>query len=124
LEGTGLHRKLSASTDRGKWLERDGVFARSFKVDRSGSLLQPTFTVKGDLVEVTDTFNRDGRGAAFLSAGSMVNRDVTTQKVMPRYTGPVTTLGDVLVDEDLVPDEYFINGEVDQWAFLKGSKTL
>src|SRR5690606_17358615 len=71
-----------------------------------------------------DSFNKDGRGGAFLSAGSMVNRVVTTQQVKPHYTGPSTTLGDVLVAEDLVPDEFFINGEIDQWTFLKGSKTL
>lgn len=124
LEGTNLYRKLSASSVRSNWLERDGVFARSFPVEQSGSFLQPAFTVKGDLVEVTDSFNIDGRGSAFLSAGSMVNREVTTQQVKPHYTGPSTTLGDVLVTEDLVPEEYFINGEADQWAYLKGAKTL
>src|SRR5690606_22635385 len=30
LEGTSLYRKLSSSSGRSNWLERDGVFARSF----------------------------------------------------------------------------------------------
>src|SRR5690606_3025758 len=106
------------------WLEIDGVFAKSFPVVNSGALLQPSLSLEGDLVEVTREFNRDGRHSVFGSAGLIAGREIVTKQVLPAFRGTYATLGDILVSEKEVPAEYFINGEVDTWAYLKGAKTL
>lgn len=124
LEGTTLHRKAVAASGSSSWIEKDGVFAGSFPVVSSGTMLQPTFTIEGDLVEVTKDFNREGHHSSFSGAGLMVGRRVLTTQLLPNHSGTSSALGDVLVPEEDVPDEYFINGEVAAWAFLKGAKTL
>ncbi len=44
---------------------------------------------------------------------------------VPSYNGPFLTLGDILVDEALVPEEFFIpEAELPKWEYQKGSKSL
>ena len=53
----------------------------------------------------------------------MINREVTTAHVLPLYDGPYKTLGDVLIDEKDVPEEFFIpKGKWKDWVYLKGAK--
>lgn len=124
LEGTPVFERLSTEDPLG-WLARTGVMAHAFPVSPVNELFATRFSIEGDLVEVTNSFN-PGKGlpTPFLEAGSMVGRRVSTHRLDPWYDGPRTTLGDVLVPEDEVPDEFFINGELDQWRFLKGAKVL
>jgi DNA (cytosine-5)-methyltransferase 1 len=53
----------------------------------------------------------------------MWERDVWTGDVVAKYDGPRQVLGDVLVDEDEVPPEFFVSADrLAQWAYLKGAK--
>ena len=46
-------------------------------------------------------------------------------KTIPNYSGPQTTLGDILIDEKDVPKEFFIDIEsLEKWKYLKGSKNV
>ena len=59
----------------------------------------------------------------FQNGGVMIDRAVWTRKVEPDYHGPRVLLGDVLVDESEVPEEFFIPDEqLEAWRYLKGSK--
>jgi DNA (cytosine-5)-methyltransferase 1 len=54
----------------------------------------------------------------------MVDRKVWTRPVDVRSEEKQQTLGDVLVDDDSVPDEFFIpEGQLARWAYLKGPKS-
>ncbi len=53
----------------------------------------------------------------------MAERAVWTRRVEAKYDGPRVVLGDILVDEKDVPEEYFIPEEqLDAWKYLKGAK--
>ena len=53
-----------------------------------------------------------------------MGRIVTTEVLTSCYAGPCITLGDILVPEHDVPDEYFIAEEdVPKWAYAKGGKS-
>lgn len=55
----------------------------------------------------------------------MANGKVYTLDTLPKYDGPYITLGDVLVDEMTVPNEFFISEEdLPKWEYQKGSKSL
>ena len=61
----------------------------------------------------------------FENAGIVINGLVYTYKVIPDYSGPYTTLGDILVKDGDIPDEYYLNeADLDQWKFMKGKKEL
>jgi DNA (cytosine-5)-methyltransferase 1 len=52
----------------------------------------------------------------------MADRIVTTIKTKPVFNGTVTTLGDVLEDEEKVKSSFYLNGSSERWKYLKGSK--
>jgi len=53
------------------------------------------------------------------------NGKVYTLDTLPKYEGQHITLGDILVDEATVPNEFFISDEdLPKWEYQKGSKSL
>lgn len=124
LSGTPLHAKATSASQPVRWLDEGGVLARAFPVEPLAGFAAPTFDIAGDLVEVTSSFGVGGRASPFLNSGLLVGRTVHTAASKPVYAGAKTTLGDILVPPDRVPDEFFIDGDIDQWTFLKGSKSL
>ena len=59
-----------------------------------------------------------------MSAGLMWDRSVWTRRVEPKFEGKQQTLGDVLVSEKDVPDEFFIpEDQMVRWKYLKGRKS-
>lgn len=108
-----------------EWLSQSGVMANAFPAKPVQPLFVPRFSLDGDLVEITNSFNNDvDRHRVFANAGLMVGREVTTYNLEPDYNGPTTNLRDVLVAEREVPEEFFINGSLEEWRFLKGAKVI
>jgi DNA (cytosine-5)-methyltransferase 1 len=120
--------------DATRWITDNGLFAKTFpitvntkiKADLFADLeeLEITpFNIQGDLVEITKEFNKQkGTVGVFENSGVMVKRQVWTLKTVPKYNGPITTLGDLLVDINDVKEEYFLNDDIEDWKYLKGSK--
>lgn len=107
------------------WMLENGVLARAFPVKEAGHRSGDSFSIDGSLVDVTNEFNvGPGRPSPFQNSGLMVDRMVSTLHVEPDYSGPRMTLGDVLVPEEQVPEEYFIGDDLEKWRFLKGAKVL
>ncbi len=107
-----------------EWLNREGVFAKAFPVEQL-SQTPLEFSLDGDLAEITVQFNKKGKKSPtpFENAGVMVDRKVYTNKTNASYSGPYTVLGDILLTEDEVPEEFFIDDErLQEWLYLKGAK--
>lgn len=109
--------------DPEEWLYHDGVMAQAFPV--FGDNITPIcFSIDGDLLDVSNNFNKGGKLSPFKNAGLMVNRVVYTMQSTPSYDGSFVTLGDILVPETEVPNEFFIcDTEVEKWQYAKGGKT-
>lgn len=105
------------------WVLRSGVFAEAFPVTTDQTPRQ--FTIDGTLDWVSQDFNRVGPVHTLENAGYMSGRRVITVATQPVYHGPWLTLGDIVIDEKEVPEEFFIPDEqLEKWQYLKGSKTL
>ena len=106
-----------------EWLFKSGVMANAFPVVQEDS--NPyQFKIKGDLSEVSNLFNKGKSLSPFKNSGLMVNREVYTVQTTPDYNGPFVTLGDILVPESSVPEEFFINSiDVAKWQYAKGGKS-
>ena len=106
------------------WVEFDGMMAQAFPFnvkDKSES----SFVIEGDIKEVSDIFNKGKKFSPFGEAGIMKNRQVYTVDTIPVYDGTRQTLGDNLVDEDYVPEEFFISSEdLPRWQYEKGAKKI
>lgn len=116
------------SDDPYKWITEKSVLGNAFE----SSILnkkntKSEFEIKGDLVEVTEKFNKSENGKAptpFGDAGFMANRQVWSVDVCPTYNGPFLTLGQIIEPDNNVPSEFFISDEeMSKWTYLKGSKS-
>lgn len=115
-----IGKKLSNPTD---WICNDGVIASAFPIIKQQS--KPSvFTIKGDLKNISETFNKGRSSSPFMNTGLMVNRVVTTLKTEPDYSGPCVTLGDILIEDKQVPSDFYIPAEdIPKWEYAKGSKS-
>lgn len=114
-------RKIDAMAD---WVEFDGVMAKAFEFKpKAGSLSE--FDIEGSIQEVSAGFNKDKKESPFGNAGMMIDRHVYSVDAEPIYDGPRQTLGGNLVDENLVPEDFFItDDELPKWQYEKGAKKI
>lgn len=121
LNGSTIKRKIEALND---WVEYDGVMAKAFPFKAEAGTISE-FDIEGNIKEVSDNFNKGKKFSPFGDAGIMSDRHVYSVDTIPYYDGPIMTLGSILVDESLVPDDYFISPEeLPRWEYEKGSKKI
>ena len=114
-------RKIERMDD---WVVFDGVMAKAFEFrPKEGTISE--FDIIGSIQMVSAGFNKDGKDSPFGNAGLMVNRHVYSVDAEPVYDGPRQTLGGNLVDENLVPEDFFITDEeLPKWQYEKGAKKI
>lgn len=106
------------------WVLYEGVLAKAFPFTVKDKTLSE-FDIEGSIKEVSDNFNKAGKDSPFGSAGIMRNRRVFSVDTEAVYEGPTMTLGGNIVDESLVPEDFFIpKEEVSKWEYEKGAKKI
>lgn len=109
-------------TDLGGWVLHDGVMAKAFPCEAKAETASE-FAIAGSISEVSDNFNKAGKDTPFGTAGIMCRRKVFSLNTTPVYRGTYMTLGDIVIDESLVPEAFFIpDAAVDRWKYEKGAK--
>ena len=106
------------------WVAFDGVMAKAFEFKQKAGTVS-SFEIEGTIQEVSTNFNKGKKDSPFGNAGMMMNRHVYSVDAEPIYDGPRQTLGGNLVDENLVPEEFFITEkELPKWQYEKGAKKI
>lgn len=106
------------------WVLYEGVLSKAFPFTVKDKSLSE-FDIEGSIKEVSDNFNKAGKDSPFGSAGIMRNRRVFSVDTEAVYEGPTMTLGGNIVDESLVPEDFFIpKEEVSKWEYEKGAKKI
>lgn len=106
------------------WLLYDGVIAKAFPFEKKEAT-ESSFTIEGSIQEVSASFNKGKNTSPFGNAGIMIDRNVVSVDAEAVYDGTRQTLGGNLVDEALVPDDYFISDdELPKWQYEKGAKKI
>ena len=106
------------------WVEYDGVMAKAFEFKpKTGTVSD--FNIEGTIQEVSASFNKGKKDSPFGNAGMMIDRHVYSVDADPVYDGPRQTLGGNLIDEKLVPEDFFISEEeLPRWEYEKGAKKI
>lgn len=138
-KSTNLYKRMKKA-NAANWLENEGTIARAFPVKEINKTLP--VKLEGDLVQITNEFNKNGNLSPFQNTGMMINGIVHTVKTMPNYKGKYTVLGDILQNGE-VTDEFFlknsalkneksvfekdgslkvISSQNQMWEYLKGAK--
>ena len=106
------------------WVEFDGVMAKAFEF-RPKQKTITDFDIEGSIQEVSSNYNKGKKDSPFGNAGMMINRHVYSVDAESVYDGPRQTLGGNLVDENLVPEDFFITDEeLPKWQYEKGAKKI
>lgn len=106
------------------WVLYDGVLAQAFQFKPKDDLVSE-FDIEGTIPEVSSNFNKGKKDSPFGNAGLMKDRHIYSVDAEPVYDGPIQTLGDNIVDEDFVPEEFFISDkELPKWQYEKGAKKI
>lgn len=106
------------------WVRYDGVMAKAFEFKPKNSTVSE-FDIEGTIQEVSANFNKDKKSSPFGNAGIMKDRHVYSIDAEAVYDGPRQTLGGNIIDENLVPEEFFISDEdLPKWKYEKGAKKI
>lgn len=120
LENSPIANRIQKMKD---WVLYDGVMAQAFPFEQKSGI--SNFEIEGSIKEVSDNFNKEGKASPFGNAGMMVHRQVFSVDASPIYTGTNQTLGDILVNESFVPEDFFIpEKDLPKWIYEKGAKKI
>lgn len=121
LKDSIVAQKIEAIED---WVEFDGVMAKAFEFRPKVGTVS-SFDIEGTIQEVSANFNKGKKDSPFGNAGMMMDRHVYSVDADPVYDGPRQTLGGNLVDENFVPEDFFISEEdLPKWEYEKGAKKI
>lgn len=120
-KSTEIYKRLRRF-DKIDWLTVDGTIASAFPVAKTNSIEE--IELKGDLIEITNNFNKTGKLSPFQNTGVLVNGKVFTIKTEPNYDGDYTVLGDILQNGEVTKDFFIAEKDKAKWEYLKGSKTI
>lgn len=110
--------------DKRDWVLFDGVLAKAFPFEQKYRT-ESIFDIEGSIQEVSDNFNKGKKDTPFGNAGIMIDRYVYSVDADPRYEGTRQLLRDIIVDEEFVPEEFFISDEeLPKWQYEKGAKKI
>jgi DNA (cytosine-5)-methyltransferase 1 len=124
-KGTSEYAKIKAATKNpDAYVFSDGLTAQAFPIEQE-AYARNHFEIEGTLDIVTKAFNKGAKSGTspFHDSGLMFDRKVWTWKTKPNYKGDRTTLGDILIPEEEVPKQYFLDKEsLSLWKKHKGGK--
>jgi DNA (cytosine-5)-methyltransferase 1 len=120
-KSTEVYKRLQKS-NKIDWLTEEGTIANAFPVAKTNSIQE--VELKGDLVEITNNFNKKGKLSPFQNTGLLIKGKVYTTKTEANYDGNKTVLADVLQNGEVTPEFFIDDKDKDKWEYLKGAKTI
>ncbi|QTD37686.1 DNA (cytosine-5-)-methyltransferase [Polaribacter batillariae] len=120
-KSTEIYKRLQKS-NKTNWLTEEGTIANAFPVTKINTIQE--VELKGDLVEITDSFNKNGKLSPFQNTGLLIKGKVYTTKTEPNYDGEKTVLADVLQNGEVTSEFFIDEKDKPKWEYLKGAKTI
>ena len=123
---TSMYKKIAKLAKANKafdWVSKSGIMNKAFPMIFENNEFN-SFNLEGRLDEISENHTfYTAKHRPFANAGVMINRQVGTGFGVAKYNGKFKTLGDILLDEEKVPAEFFITQkELKKWKYVKGSK--
>jgi len=116
--------KSKAKPDHEKTILKNGILAKALPVEFKDYKFH-TFEIDQEAPELSRKFNRGGGPSPFANSGLYSKGKVTTVRTLAKETAEKTLLGDVIIKDSKVTDEYWIEGKrLKEWEFLKGAKSI
>lgn len=105
-------------------LTSSGVMAEAFPIEAT-TLISDEFDIPDDPYTTSQTFGDGAIRSPFESAGVMQGGHVMTMRAQPHYEGHRMTLGDLVVPDDEVPEQFFIpEDKLPSWEWHRSAKKI
>ena len=104
------------------WIVKIGTLATACPVLKDNSSNYSEFNLKGDVVEISENFNKGATKGIFENSGIMIKGKVTTLKTMPSHQGDYTHLKHIIQNGEVTEEFYIDKKDLDKWNYLKGPK--
>lgn len=121
LNNTEIYKNIK-NTIPIEWILEEGTLANSFPVIAENKLFPKEIKLEGDIVSISENFNKNGKVGLFDNSGLMIDGTVTTIKTQPNYEGKFTLLKDLVQNGEVTEEFYISNEDLDKWKYLKGPK--
>ena len=103
---------------------KEGILARALPVENE-FISEDIIRLDEEADVITTKFNKSGGKSPFLNSGYYINGVAHTIKTVAKLADNPMTLGDVLIPDSQVPEEYWIDGKrLKEWEYLKGAKSI
>jgi DNA (cytosine-5)-methyltransferase 1 len=103
---------------------KKGILARALPVE-SEFITEDIIHLDEEADVITTKFNKSGGKSPFLNSGYYINGVAHAIKTVAKLADNPMTLGDVLIPDSQVPEEYWIEGKrLKEWEYLKGAKSI
>jgi len=121
MKGTNIYKQIKKSKPA-DWILKNGVLAETFPiaVDKKSHLTE--FTIKGDIVSISENFNKKEKTGSFENSGIMIEGVVTTVKTQPNFDGEQVVLKGIILKDEVAKEFYIDKKELEKWTYLKGAK--
>jgi DNA (cytosine-5)-methyltransferase 1 len=120
-KSTEVYKKLQKS-NKMDWLIEEGTIANAFPICKTNVIQE--IELKGDLVQITNDFNKNGKLSPFQNTGLLIKGKIYTTKTESNYDGIKTVLRDVLQNGEVTSEFFIDDKDKDKWEYLKGAKTI
>lgn len=121
-KGSPIYNQFKKRQSLESWLIKDGITSNALPIKPVSNIV--IGDIDKDPVKIsndTKTFTSDK--SPFLDTGICFDYKFYTVKTQAKYKGATMNLGDILLDEKEVPEEFFISKtELKRWEYLKGPK--
>jgi len=124
---TNLFRSLSDDICKKEgtfvnYIFSNGFFAKTFPVqqirnEKKSTEIGITQIEYNDLSDISDNFS-----AHFYNSGIMINGRIYSEETIPQYIEPISL--EKILHKEKIDERYFLNGSLEKWKFLKGSKKI
>lgn len=119
-----IYKKLKQETAE-NWLNTSSVFATAFPIK---PLEENEFSyddLTNDIETISSSFNTGKKNSPFKNTGLMIEGRFISAKSSPDYRGEYVTLEDILQPLNEVNPDFYINEmDLEKWKYLKGSKRI
>ncbi|UII77644.1 DNA (cytosine-5-)-methyltransferase [Flagellimonas sp. HMM57] len=119
-KSTLIYQKIKNSNTK-YWLEQDGILPDAFPVDPT-SKNSFNFKLEGDLVSLSNTFNKDKELSPFLNSGVCIEDMVSTSKTAASYDGDRKVMANIMENGTASPELFISEEDLPKWEYLKGAK--
>ncbi len=105
-------------------IQKSGILARALPIEKLISELNE-IVLDDEADQISTRFNKGGGKSPFLNSGYYADGIAYTIKSEAKTSSSPIVLGDVLIPDSKVPDEYWVEEKrLKEWKYLKGAKSI